>query len=78
MVDQDSSAILHERDTTKIGKYLIQERAGFQHAEMEAKMRQNLQNKKKMRDKMTSADDKAKELGIVEGEDEKMKNFIVK
>jgi len=35
MVDEDRHQIINDRDSTKIGRYLIQEKYGFQNADLE-------------------------------------------
>lgn len=52
MVDEDRFQIMNERDSTKIGRYLIQEKNGLQNEEMEAELKNNMELKRNMRAKM--------------------------
>ena len=52
MVDEDRFQIMNERDSTKIGRYLIQEKNRLQNGEMAAALKNNMELKRNMRAKM--------------------------
>lgn len=43
---------MNERDSTKMGRYMIQEKNALQNQEMEAELKNNLELKRNMRAKM--------------------------
>lgn len=45
MVDDDREQIMYARDSTKIGKYLIQAKMGFQNDDMTKQLSQNIVEK---------------------------------
>lgn len=52
MVDEDRFQIMNERDSTKIGRYLIQEKNRLQNGDMAAALKNNMELKRNMRAKM--------------------------
>jgi hypothetical protein len=75
MIDDDRDEVMNMIDSDKMGMYIVKEKAGYQPEEMATRMRQNLEAKKAMRDKMLRVNAK-QNLGEIEGEDPRMQSMI--
>ena len=65
MVDDDRDAIMYERDSNKIGRYMIEQKNDLLNEQLKKEMKKNLIQKKNMRSKMLAVDNK-QELGMVQ------------